>query len=201
MLTAIALLRADLAEKGYGAVREFLREKKLLRKLQDLLSYFKRQWLKKEGPQSFSVYRRKHRTNNSIESFHSALMRDIKTPHPSIWKMTGRKLVFKNQIKIMLYFKFLECLAGQSLTGWTALNALKNNKKISKDRKLQYLLQDIAIKKATISLDEEEISVREFLEKTCKHTFNPARTSLYEPRRPLKRKRPMPAQNEDSDSV
>jgi hypothetical protein len=82
-----------------------------------------------------------------------------------------------------------------------ALNALKNNKKISKDRKLQYLLQDIAIKKATISLDEEEISVREFLEKTCKHTFNPARTSLYEPRRPLKRKRPMPAQNEDSDSV
>lgn len=41
------------------------------------------------GPELFSVYGLHRRTNNNIESFHSALKAKFNTSHPGLWRFLG----------------------------------------------------------------------------------------------------------------
>jgi hypothetical protein len=54
-----------------------------------IVAYMNRQWIRKEGVDSFSVYDRRHRTNNAIESLHASLARYLKVSHPNIFAFLG----------------------------------------------------------------------------------------------------------------
>lgn len=90
MLMALALLQADDIEAGLDAVIAYAKENKVFNHLQQYFAYIKRQWIRKEGVDAFSVYNHRHRTNNSIESFHAALARYLKVAHPNIFVFLGK---------------------------------------------------------------------------------------------------------------
>jgi hypothetical protein len=67
-----------------------------------------------------------------------------------------------------------------SLSVVTSLRACMNGKKIPRNRKADFLVQDKTIKRATVDLEEREITLRQFLERTSKNTFNPDRLDLFQ---------------------
>lgn len=56
-----------------------------------LYGYVLRFWFARIRPEGFTVHNMDIRTNNFLESFHSALLKFIK-PHPKIWDFIGNIL-------------------------------------------------------------------------------------------------------------
>jgi len=79
--------------------------------------YFNSYWMKKVGPQKFSVFKLNHKTNNYMESLNSRLKRGFKADHQGFWK------------SIDLYRKLT--------IDWTIreLNGLENNRIVKRDRR------------------------------------------------------------------
>jgi hypothetical protein len=83
LMACCLLLPVKNVLDGYKTVKKYAKERKLPRLLSGLFNYYSTTyWLQNEGPESFSVFGYKNRTNNALESFHRNLMRLIKTPHP-----------------------------------------------------------------------------------------------------------------------
>jgi hypothetical protein len=57
--------------------------------IEKLLSYVDSYWIGKIGPEKFSVYGDRHRTNNAVESFHRSLNRKCIGKHLDFWKFVG----------------------------------------------------------------------------------------------------------------
>jgi hypothetical protein len=55
MLMALALLQADEIERGLEAVKAYARANGAFNPLQNFFAYMNRQWMRKEGVDSFSV--------------------------------------------------------------------------------------------------------------------------------------------------
>ncbi|KAF0750053.1 Uncharacterized protein FWK35_00015678, partial [Aphis craccivora] len=84
--------RENIDEEDYDVKcqSEFLSEidifiNRIKNKAEDHFTQGDRFWLRKIGPQLISVYKKKFKTNNNIESFHNKLRQTFQTSHPNIW--------------------------------------------------------------------------------------------------------------------
>ena len=87
--TSLALLPANKIAEGYAFIKEqFDNTKyKYSARISKFFEYYEKQWL--QSPDEFSVYRQRHRTNNSVESYHRTINNLMKKT-PGIRKFSSK---------------------------------------------------------------------------------------------------------------
>eukprot|EP00102_Acyrthosiphon_pisum_P019999 XP_016657209.1 PREDICTED: uncharacterized protein LOC107882798 [Acyrthosiphon pisum] len=115
-----------------------------------LFNYYERYWLQNVGVKVLSVYKKKFRTNNNVESFHNKLRQMFQTSHPNIWVFLGNicKLIDNYSIK---------------------LNQTDNGLVILNTKRAKYVANDKRIRSASRRLRQGLITVRTFL-KLCSYS-------------------------------
>ena len=118
-----------------------------------LLRYVERQWINKStvGPSRLSARDNPSRTNNSLESFHAALRRRIKVPHPNL-------------------FTFLGHLQRTTVDSQADVSRLSRGMTIRRAKKRKYILNDTRIKACLRRFDDNVYSRLEFL-KAVSHSM------------------------------
>lgn len=97
MFYRLCLLPPDKIFEGGIAIHEFLVEKNMINDFKGFNRYFVDYWIKSVKPEGFSVFDRRHRTNNILESFNAKLKRFIKVK-PRFFQFLGRN---KNSFKFI----------------------------------------------------------------------------------------------------
>ncbi|XP_039277249.1 uncharacterized protein LOC111044905 isoform X2 [Nilaparvata lugens] len=103
-LMATALLPAGKVEEAVGVIEGFAENYIDSAKPKKLIEYFKREWLVRVTPESFSVHGQANRTNNAQESLNRCINRAIR-PQGSAWdfwsglmQITTKEMNFFNQL-------------------------------------------------------------------------------------------------------
>ena len=52
--------------------------------------YFMDFWINRVGPQTLSVFNKRHRTNNFAENFYKYLKQYFRVAHPNVWTFLGK---------------------------------------------------------------------------------------------------------------
>lgn len=78
--------------QGALNIRRFQRQNGVQAIFEEFNKYYVRYWLRQVTPESFSMYRRHHRTNNICESFNSKLSKTL-PKHPRIYSFL-KKMIF-----------------------------------------------------------------------------------------------------------
>lgn len=104
-LLSLPLLPACDIPKAFDDVKSLIQPQSPIRQqLEQMFRYVEKQWLTKAtiGPTRLSVRDNHARTNNAVESFHSALRRRIKVAHPNIFVFLGhiQRLVIDCQTEV-----------------------------------------------------------------------------------------------------
>lgn len=86
-LMAIALLPAHCMAQAFEDMVDTA-DADITMYFQDLIAYYRRQWLRKVGLRRYSVYNRIHRTNNPLESYHRILGMFMMQCRRNIWIFT-----------------------------------------------------------------------------------------------------------------
>ncbi|XP_050065079.1 uncharacterized protein LOC126554005 [Aphis gossypii] len=148
MIMVIPLLPAQRIEEGFIEAKRYasMHNVNMLR----LFNYYERYWLQNVGVEVLSVYKKKFRTNNNVESFHNKLRQMFQTSHPNIWVFLGNicKLIENYSIK---------------------LNQTDNGLVILHTKRAKYVANDKRIKSASHQLRQGLISVGTFL-KRCSYS-------------------------------
>jgi len=121
------------------------------------------------------VHDRRHRINNAIESFHSALMRYIQCAHPNIFVFLGTfSKAFTFHSRLFNNFYTANCkLKVLAAAPATDLATNRKGNKSSRPRKVKYLIRDARIHRASSRLENKMINVGEFLQITAHMCYNP----------------------------
>lgn len=91
-LMSLPLLRPIDITSGFEDIKTLVTpDTPFINSMKKMLSYVEKQWIKKStvGPDRLSVHDSESRTNNAVESFHSALRRRVKVAHPNLFTFLG----------------------------------------------------------------------------------------------------------------
>ncbi|XP_015122933.1 uncharacterized protein LOC107045255 [Diachasma alloeum] len=99
-LMALALLRAEDIRASYAWLKHNT-ARDILHFFAPFLEYYENWWLDRVRSERFSVYGKRHRTNNSIEAYHRVLHNHL-GDHAGIWKLTAniRNLQAKAHVEV-----------------------------------------------------------------------------------------------------
>lgn len=89
MFFRLCLLPPEAITTGGLAIRDFMVENNILDEFSEFNRYFVTYWIKKITPAGFSVYGRRHRTNNLLESFNAKLKRRMRR-NPRFFLFLGK---------------------------------------------------------------------------------------------------------------
>ncbi|XP_008188820.1 uncharacterized protein LOC103311064 [Acyrthosiphon pisum] len=142
MLMVLPLLPARRIEEGFIEIKQYAVIHGV--NLRRLFNYYERFWLRKIGPQLISVYKKKFRTNNNIESFHNKLRQTFQTSHPNIWA-------------------FLSNICKLSDSYLIKINQIDNGLDVTRNTRSKYLANDLRIKTASRQLRQGLITIKMFL--------------------------------------
>ncbi|MDY6842423.1 MAG: RING-HC finger protein, partial [Pseudomonadota bacterium] len=116
----------------------------LVRKLELFKRYIDRFWVRKIRPQRMSVHGLPRRSNNAVESFHAALKRKFKTPHPNLF----------------VFLEHLNAMIGSKLAD---MKALENGRNIARRRPRAQLQREQCLVDLEARLRNDVISPSAFL--------------------------------------
>ncbi|KAF0762469.1 MULE domain-containing protein [Aphis craccivora] len=100
ILMVLPLLLARRIEEGFIDIKQYAIIHHV--NLRRLFNYYERFWLRKIGAPLLSVYKKKFRTNNNVESFHNKLRQTFQTSHPNIWAFLRWSLFIEYKCEILL---------------------------------------------------------------------------------------------------
>ncbi|KAJ8684997.1 hypothetical protein QAD02_020790 [Eretmocerus hayati] len=89
MVMALALLPVDGIPETYKAIKALARKKHGTH-FDKFFEYFDEYWIKRRGPERFSVYDKLDKTNNEQESMHKILNFLFKNRRPHPWRFIGQ---------------------------------------------------------------------------------------------------------------
>lgn len=142
LTASLPLLPEEKIDEGWAYVESQILEDF---KMGKFVNYFKKFWLKnREFRKQWSVFGRKHRTNNFAEAWHF-------------------KINVKNNRKISL-FTLLKTLSKHTTGQKNRYKALVNDLKAPTPRQKEYVLRDYVIQNAQMQLVTGEITVGHFLD-------------------------------------
>lgn len=109
------------------------------------LNYFERQWIRKEGPDSISVFNKNNRTTCAVEAYNGVLGKSIQGG--------------------TTFFRFVEALRSEEFARWKAFrdHAESGGLLINSNKKSYFVARDDRIRKATKELLDGKISASIFL--------------------------------------
>jgi hypothetical protein len=118
----------------------------VLQKLETLCEYVRKTWIEKAtiGPERLSVAARSDRTNNGVESFHSAFAKRVKVSHPN-------------------FYMFLSHVRNAAKDTMSEINRLAAGHAIRRPKKKAYVQSDIRVRNAMRRLANGECTNLEFL--------------------------------------
>ncbi|XP_030745753.1 uncharacterized protein LOC115874674 [Sitophilus oryzae] len=90
---ALALLPVAMVEEAFNSLQGNNGE--LDNIFREFHNYVRRQWIQRDTPGHFSVFRQQHRTNNVMESYHRRLNSRL-VRHPGIWDLMENLIEIQN---------------------------------------------------------------------------------------------------------
>lgn len=145
-LMALPLLPANLIEEGVNILAENSDAG-----AQRMIQYVRSYWISRVGVNRLSVNGQVNRTNNGVESYHSNLRRLTPHDHPSVYILT-------------------EILQKEATKCPTEMTRLAAGHTLTHKKKVKYVLNDNRIRQQCRLLDQNQVTVRQFLRHT-RHTM------------------------------
>uniref|UniRef100_A0A1Y1M514 HECT domain-containing protein n=1 Tax=Photinus pyralis TaxID=7054 RepID=A0A1Y1M514_PHOPY len=156
-IMALALLPCDMAVEGFNLIKSEAPDD-IRNAFSNFFTYVESTWLEGVTPQLFSVFNLVRRTNNAVEAYHRVLNQKFGV-HPNVWAFTEHlvQLQSKSHNDVII---------------------LHSGQRVTRLPKVRYLLNAANISRAWRELQNQQISLSEFLENAKYFVSSLVRTLL-----------------------